>query len=109
VPFARRQDNDDVACWDSDGHDVAVVHDFATPGWEQRGHRFPNFTAWLRKAPGHASAGADRQPPQQDSRNQPETRADTPLAPAQQPPRLLVGYSSKNAASFAREKLSPTA
>lgn len=34
VPFARRQDNDDVACWDWDQGDrsVVIVHDFASPG-----------------------------------------------------------------------------
>jgi hypothetical protein len=42
VPFARRQDNDDVACWDLDHGDVAVVHDLASAGWEQRG-RFPDY------------------------------------------------------------------
>ncbi|TLW94759.1 hypothetical protein FFT09_02475 [Saccharomonospora piscinae] len=49
VPFARRQDNDDVACWDLDNGNVAVVHDLASPGWEQRGG-FPDFNAWLRQA-----------------------------------------------------------
>lgn len=49
VPFARRQDNDDVACWDLDHGDVAVVHDLASPGWEQH-ERFPDFNAWLRQA-----------------------------------------------------------
>jgi hypothetical protein len=50
IPFARRQDNDDVACWDLDEGDIAVVHDFASPGWEQRGARYPDFNAWLRQA-----------------------------------------------------------
>ncbi|MBP0457920.1 hypothetical protein [Streptomyces montanisoli] len=49
VPFARREDNDDVACWDLEGGDVAVIHDFASPGWEQR-RTFPDFNAWLRQA-----------------------------------------------------------
>jgi hypothetical protein len=49
VPFARRQDNDDVACWDLAQGDIAVIHDMASPGWEQRG-RFPDFNAWLRQA-----------------------------------------------------------
>lgn len=49
VPFARRQDNDDVACWDLAEGDVAIVHDFASPGWERRA-RFPDFYAWLRQA-----------------------------------------------------------
>jgi len=50
VMFARRQDNDDWACWDLDRGDVAIVHMGATAGWEQRGHRFPDFNAWLRQA-----------------------------------------------------------
>ena len=49
VPFAVRQDNDDVACWDIDQGNVAVVHDFASPGWERRGE-FPGFYDWLRQA-----------------------------------------------------------
>lgn len=49
VPFATRQDNDDVACWDLDAGDVVVIHDFASPGHEQRGE-FPDFYAWLRQA-----------------------------------------------------------
>ena len=28
VPFAIRQDNDDVACWDTIVGNVAIVHDF---------------------------------------------------------------------------------
>jgi len=49
VPFARRQDNDDVACWDIDEGNVAVIHDFASEGWEQR-VEFPDFNSWLRQA-----------------------------------------------------------
>lgn len=49
VPFARRQDNDDVACWDARDGRLVVIHDFASPGSEVRGE-FPNFYAWLRQA-----------------------------------------------------------
>ena len=49
VPFARRQDNDDVACWDLGHGDVVVIHDFASPGWEQR-RVYLDFNAWLRQA-----------------------------------------------------------
>jgi hypothetical protein len=52
VPFARRQDNDDVACWEVDPAGraaVVVVHDFASPGWEDRGSH-PDFYSWLRQA-----------------------------------------------------------
>ncbi|MFJ2082286.1 hypothetical protein ACI2KV_07500 [Micromonospora chokoriensis] len=46
VPFAKREDNDDVACWDLDRGNVVVIHDFASPGFEQR-QEFKDFTAWL--------------------------------------------------------------
>ncbi|WP_091518397.1 hypothetical protein [Microlunatus soli] len=51
VPFARRIDNDDVGCWDlrrGDGR-VSIIHDFASPGWEQQAE-FDGFYAWLRQA-----------------------------------------------------------
>jgi hypothetical protein len=47
--FAVRQDNDDVACWDIDQANAVVVHDFASPGFEQR-REFPGFYDWLRQA-----------------------------------------------------------
>jgi hypothetical protein len=50
VPFARRLDCDDVACWDSKSSpSVEVVHDFSAPGWEER-DSFPSFQAWLLAA-----------------------------------------------------------
>ena len=49
VPFAVRQDNDDVACWDLELGRIVIVNDFAAPGHEQRGD-FPNFYAWFRQA-----------------------------------------------------------
>lgn len=49
VPFAIRQDNDDVACWDTSAGNVAIVHDFASPGYEQRS-AFGDFYAWFRQA-----------------------------------------------------------
>lgn len=51
VPFAIRQDNDDVACWDlaRGGERIVVIHDFATPGWEGRGE-YPDLFGWLRQA-----------------------------------------------------------
>ena len=49
VPFARRQDNDDVACWQVGGREVLIVHDFAESGHEIR-ERLPSFYAWLRRA-----------------------------------------------------------
>ncbi|MBC3988911.1 hypothetical protein H8N00_08450 [Streptomyces sp. AC563] len=49
VPFARREDNDDVACWDTASGLVCIIHDFTTPGWEQRAE-YPHFSDWLRAA-----------------------------------------------------------
>jgi hypothetical protein len=49
VPFAKRQDNDDVSCWDLDLGRVAIVHDFASPGFEKR-EEFTDFYAWFRRA-----------------------------------------------------------
>ena len=50
VPFARRGDNDDVACFDasvpSDDPSVIIIHDWASPGWENHGE-FENFLEWL--------------------------------------------------------------
>jgi hypothetical protein len=50
VPFAARQDNDDVACWDVDTGAVAIVHDYASPGWERRHPGFGTFNDWFRQA-----------------------------------------------------------
>lgn len=51
VPFASRQDNDDVACWAGVPPEVVIVHDLATPGWERRGRKpLPDFHSWLRVA-----------------------------------------------------------
>ena len=50
VPFARRQDNDDVACWERDREPVVVVvHDFSSPGSETRAE-YADFWAWFRVA-----------------------------------------------------------
>lgn len=50
IPFARRQDNDDIACIDPTrpGH-VAIVHDFASQGYERR-RDFESFWDWFRVA-----------------------------------------------------------
>lgn len=50
VPFAARQDSDDVACWDaSSPGQVVIIHDFASDGWESEGE-FPDFVSWLQSA-----------------------------------------------------------
>ncbi len=49
-PFAYRQDNDDVSCWSSgEGEKVFVIHDFASPGWEDE-TLFNDVSAWFLSA-----------------------------------------------------------
>jgi hypothetical protein len=50
VPFARRQDNDDLACMDA-AHPgkVVIVHDFASEGFELR-ETYEAFWDWFRIA-----------------------------------------------------------
>lgn len=48
IPFAYRQDNDDVACIDPAAQDqIVIVHDFASEGTELR-ERFDSFWDWFR-------------------------------------------------------------
>lgn len=49
VPFAVRQDNDDVGCWDVEHGKVVVVHDFSSPSHEHRAE-FLDFYGWFRQA-----------------------------------------------------------
>lgn len=50
IPFARRTDNDDVACFiDCNAQKVLVIHDFAAKGWEQR-ETYNTFWDWFRQA-----------------------------------------------------------
>ena len=44
--FARRDVNDDVACFEDDNSLVHIIQDFADIGWEQI-EVFPTFDAWL--------------------------------------------------------------
>lgn len=46
VPFARREDNDDLACFERD-RGVVIIHDFATAGYEG-GQQSMQFWDWLR-------------------------------------------------------------
>lgn len=49
-PFAYLQHTDDVACWErGHGEKVFVIHDFASPGWENEGE-FPDVWSWFRSA-----------------------------------------------------------
>lgn len=48
VPFAYRQNNDDLACFEcSFGDQVKIVHNHATKGWEDEAS-YPNFSEWLK-------------------------------------------------------------
>src|SRR5262245_22245576 len=50
LPFARREDNDDVACFDQQvPGKVVIIHDFSLEGFEQR-EILADFYSWLRKA-----------------------------------------------------------
>ncbi|MBP3800972.1 MAG: hypothetical protein J6I85_02920 [Clostridia bacterium] len=50
VPFARRGDNDDVACFEiGKGETVQIIHDFASSGYEQR-EEYKNIWLWLKAA-----------------------------------------------------------
>lgn len=49
VPFARREDNDDVACWEKGRAGVVIIHDFASPGYELK-QELASFWDWLRSA-----------------------------------------------------------
>ena len=58
VPFAKRTDNDDVACFEvGTMPHVQIIHDFADPGWEQRGE-FADVWAWFSSAVGDLIAYA---------------------------------------------------
>lgn len=50
VPFAKRCDNDDVACFEvGKPGKVEIIHDFADPGWEQRAE-YVGFWEWFADA-----------------------------------------------------------
>ena len=53
VPFARRKDNDDVACFEakepSENPRVIIIHDWASEGWENRGE-YDDFLEWVQLA-----------------------------------------------------------
>ena len=51
IPFARRADNDDVACWAKEvgNEKVCIVHDFSDWGWDRR-RVFDTFWEWYRQA-----------------------------------------------------------
>jgi hypothetical protein len=50
VPFAKRQDNDDLACIDPNiAGRVVIVHDFSSEGSEHHAI-YDNFWSWFRAA-----------------------------------------------------------
>lgn len=50
IPFARRGDNDDVACFEfNKGEEVQIIHDFASIGYEQR-QTYKTFWDWFKYA-----------------------------------------------------------
>ncbi len=50
IPFARRDDNDDIACFEiGKGERVEIIHDFASAGYEQR-NEYDDFWKWLEVA-----------------------------------------------------------
>jgi hypothetical protein len=59
VPFAYRQDREDLACFEKGkGHEVFIIHDNTDPGWEDEGH-FASFSDWLREVETEAAEWAD--------------------------------------------------
>lgn len=50
IPFARRDDGDDIACFEvGKGDKVQIVHDYSSPGYEQR-KEYACFWDWFRDA-----------------------------------------------------------
>ena len=50
VPFARRDDSDDIACFDiKKNSKVQIIHDFASAGYEQR-KEYNTFWEWFKEA-----------------------------------------------------------
>ncbi len=50
IPFARRDDNDDIACFEIGFNEkVFIVHDYASEGYERR-QEFDDFWSWFISA-----------------------------------------------------------
>ena len=50
IPFARRDDCDDIACFEvGKGNKVQIIHDFSSVGWEQR-KEYDSFWSWFKDA-----------------------------------------------------------
>ena len=50
IPFAKRDDCDDIACFEiGKGDKIQIIHDYASKGYEQR-MEYDDFWEWLRDA-----------------------------------------------------------
>ena len=49
IPFARRDDNDDIICFERGSNKVQLIHDFASEGFEQKGE-FQDVWTWVEFA-----------------------------------------------------------
>ena len=50
IPFAKRADNDDTACFEvGKKNKIQLIHDFATEGFEQRGE-LEDLWEWVKSA-----------------------------------------------------------
>lgn len=47
VPFAKRNDNDDIACFDIETREVFVIHDFSCDGYKNR-KVYRDFQTWFK-------------------------------------------------------------
>ena len=47
VPFARREDNDDVACFEGSNDKIVIIHDYASEGYESSSGPM-SFWDWFR-------------------------------------------------------------
>ncbi|MDO5539024.1 MAG: hypothetical protein Q4F83_02965 [Eubacteriales bacterium] len=60
IPFARRDDCDDIACFEvGKGNKVQIVHDFASAGYEQR-KEYSCFWDWFKDAIEEMIQGEDQ-------------------------------------------------
>ena len=56
MPFAYRQDREDLACFEKGkGDSVMIIHDNTDPGWEDDDF-YPSFADWLRAAEEEAAS-----------------------------------------------------
>jgi hypothetical protein len=57
VPFAHRQDREDLACFEmGQGQRVLIIHDNTGPGWENEGS-YQSFSDWFRAVEAESELG----------------------------------------------------